>query len=91
MKPLEAGGFNIDETITIDKNALFKYYQDKMNRSGQNYKTKPNFNAAIVNLGLCSVNSLRKCNGYPSWRFNIQSLLDELIDNGNVEAKMCRQ
>merc|ERR1711871_1426389 len=84
MIPLESGGYNINQTLTIDKNAFFRYYQEQMNEDGLHAKTKPNFNAAVINMGLSSMESLRKSNGYPAWRFNVKSLLDELKENGNV-------
>ena len=86
MIPLESGDYNINQTITIDKNALYHYYQEKMNEDGLHAKQKPNFNATIINMGLSSMESLRKSNGYPAWRFNILSMLNELKENGNVEA-----
>ena len=88
MKLQVTGGYDINQTITIDKNALFMYYQERINEDGLHAKQKPNFNAAIINMGLSSMENLRKSNGYPAWRFNVQSLLNELIENGNVEAKL---
>ena len=86
MPRLESGGYNVNQTITIDKNALYEYYVGRMHKDGLHAKQKSNFNAAIVNMGLSCMENLRKSNGYPAWRFNILSMLNELKENGNVEA-----
>jgi hypothetical protein len=87
MKQMADGSYCIDQIVSMDKGALHKYYQSEMAGNGQHAKNKSNFDAAIVNLNLVSIQELKKSHGYPGWRFNVKSLLEELVANGNVEAQ----
>jgi hypothetical protein len=85
-KSLDDGSYSIDVTVTVTKTCFHGYYQRKMSEQGQHPKQLQNFNHAIINMGLTSMVSKAKTNGYSAWQFNPHKLLEELRKKGVVQA-----